>query len=153
MFMLFFILWVIFNGRLTVEIAVFGFFISLAMFYFICKFMDYNPRSELRLFKNFFFGIRYVFTLICEIAKANFQVMSLILSSRYEIEPELIHFKTDLKKDSSKVTLANSITLTPGTITVTLEKDEYVVHCLDKELAKGIDSSVFVKQLKKMEER
>ena len=46
---------------------------------------------------------------------------------------------------------ANSITLTPGTITVSLSDDEYVVHCLDKELAQGIDSSVFVELLKRIE--
>ena len=46
---------------------------------------------------------------------------------------------------------ANSITLTPGTITVSLTDNEYTVHCLDKELAEGISSSVFVKLLTKLE--
>ncbi len=52
-------------------------------------------------------------------------------------KPALVRFKTDLKTKQARVVLANSITLTPGTITVTLEEDEYVVHCLDKELAEG----------------
>jgi multicomponent Na+:H+ antiporter subunit E len=47
--------------------------------------------------------------------------------------------------------LADSITLTPGTITVSLEGNEYVVHCLDKELAEGINTSVFVTLLKRLE--
>lgn len=42
--------------------------------------------------------------------------------------------------------------MTPGTITVTLTENEYMVHCLDKELAEGISSSVFVELLKKIEE-
>ena len=47
--------------------------------------------------------------------------------------------------------LANSITLTPGTITVSLEGNDFYVHCLDKEFAEGIDSSAFVELLQKME--
>ena len=152
MFILFFMLWVIFNGRLTLEITLFGLVISAMMYIFICKFMDYNPKTEIRIAKNFFRGIRYVFVLICDIFKANFHVMHLILSPKLEIEPKMIRFQTKLKKESSKVALANSITLAPGTITVTLENDEYCVHCLDKEFAEGIESSIFVTLLTKMEE-
>jgi multicomponent Na+:H+ antiporter subunit E len=50
------------------------------------------------------------------------------------------------------VILANSITLTPGTITVSLTDDHLLVHCLDKSLAEGMDDSVFVRLLQKMEE-
>lgn len=152
MYILFFVLWVVFNGKLTLEIALFGVGIAAVMYWFLCKFMDYSPKTELRIAKNFFRGIFYVVVLVCEIVKANAHVMYLILSPSVEVEPEIIHFKTDLKKESSRVALANSITLTPGTITVTLEENEYCVHCLDKELAEGIDSSIFVKLLKKMEE-
>ena len=86
-----------------------------------------------------------------EIIKANWQVIYFILTSKYEVEPRLVKFKTDLKKNSSRAVLANSITLTPGTITVTLTENEYVVHCLDKELAEGMQDSIFVKQLRVME--
>lgn len=51
----------------------------------------------------------------------------------------------------AKVILANSITLTPGTITVSVEGDVFCVHCLDKELAEGIENSVFVQLLERME--
>ena len=152
MYLLFFVLWVIFNGKLTVEIACFGVVISALVYLFIVKFMDYSPKTEIRIAKNFFRGIAYVIVLVCEIIKANFHVMHLILSSKLEIEPEMVYFRTCLKKDSSRVALANSITLTPGTITVSLEEDEYCIHCLDKDLAEGMDSSVFVRLLTKMEE-
>ena len=75
----------------------------------------------------------------------------MILSPGFQNKPVIIHFKTDLKSRTARVLLANSITLTPGTITVSLEDDVYTVHCLDKSLAEGIDSSVFVKLLKKLE--
>ena len=76
----------------------------------------------------------------------------MIGTSRYELEPALVTFHTNLKTESARVLLANSITLTPGTITVSLDEDEYMVHCLDKSLGIGIDESVFVEMLTKMEE-
>ncbi|MDE7331408.1 MAG: Na+/H+ antiporter subunit E [Lachnospiraceae bacterium] len=151
MYLLFFLIWIIFNGQLTWEIAVFGAAIAGLMYWFICKFLDYNPRTDLMIFIKFFQILHYVFILIKEIIKANFAVIKMIMSSRYEIEPAVVRFKTDLKTPQARILLANSITLTPGTITVSLEEDEYVVHCLDKSLAEGISSSIFVTLLKKME--
>ena len=46
---------------------------------------------------------------------------------------------------------ANSITLTPGTITVSLKGDELVIHCLDKTMAEGMEDTVFERLLEKME--
>ena len=151
MFFVFFLIWIIFNGQFTFEIAAFGVVIAGLMYLFICKFLNYHPKTDLLLCKKFFLVLQYVFVLITEIIKANFAVIRMIMSSRYEIEPAIVRFKTDLKTTQARVLLANSITLTPGTITVSLEEDEYVVHCLDKELAEGINSSVFVTLLRKLE--
>lgn len=151
MFLLFFLIWVIFNGQLTWEIAAFGVVIAAVMYLFICRFMGYKPEMDLLLCRKFLLILQYVFVLVREIVKANYAVMKLILSSRYEIEPVIVKFKTDLKTTPARILLANSITLTPGTITVSLEGDEYVVHCLDKELAKGINSSIFVTLLSRLE--
>lgn len=151
MFLVFFLIWIIFNGQFTWEIAAFGVVIAGLMYLFICKFMNYKPRTDLILCKKFFLIIQYVFVLVKEIIKANFAVIKMIMSSRYEIEPAVVKFKTTLKSPSARIMLANSITLTPGTITVSLEGDEYVVHCLDKELAEGINSSLFVTLLERLE--
>ena len=151
MFFVFFLIWIIFNGQFTFEIAAFGVVIAGLMYLFICKFLNYHPKTDLLLCKKFFLVLQYVFVLITEIIKANFAVIRMIMSYRYEIEPAIVRFKTDLKTTPARVLLANSITLTPGTITVSLEEDEYVVHCLDKELAEGINSSVFVTLLRKLE--
>ncbi|MDO4463903.1 MAG: Na+/H+ antiporter subunit E [Bacillota bacterium] len=151
MFFIFFLIWIIFNGQFTLEIAAFGVVIAGLMYLFICKFLNYHPKTDLLICKKFFLVLQYVFVLITEIIKANFAVIKMIMSSRYEIEPAIVRFKTDLKSTPARVLLANSITLTPGTITVSLEEDEYVVHCLDKELAEGINSSVFVTLLRRLE--
>lgn len=151
MYILFFLIWIIFNGQFTLEIAVFGAVIAGMIYWFICRFFHYHPRTDLFLGKRLFQLLYYAFVLVREIIKANFEVIRMIMSSRYEIEPAVVRFKTDLKTSFTRILLANSITLTPGTITVSLENDEYVVHCLDKSLAQGINSSVFVTLLRKME--
>ena len=148
MYLLYFLLWVVYNGKFTLEIAVFGLIIAAAMFFFTCKFANYSIEKEKRLFKNWFRIIRYVIILIIEIVKANGAVMKMVLSEEEIVEPVLVTFKTDLKGAMAKTFLANAITLTPGTITVMLEDDTFTVHCLDEELAQGLDSSVFVEKLR-----
>ena len=133
------------------EIVLFGLAIATLMFVFICKFMDYSIKKELWLFKNFFVLLYYVLVLIIEILKANYAVVKMIFSVKYEVEPALVTFTSPLKTEFANFLLANSITLTPGTITVSMENGEFTVHCLDKELAVGIDDSVFVHLLKKLE--
>ncbi len=152
MFIALFLFWLVFNGRFTVEIAVFGLVLSAAILWFMCKFMDYSLEKDFRIVKKSLWMIKYVLILIVEIGKANVGVLKILLSVRYEKEPVLVSFHTDLKSRAARVILANSITLTPGTITVNLMDDYYEVHCLDKSLAAGLDSSIFVKQLKKFEE-
>ena len=151
MYLVFFLIWVIFNGQFTLEIAAFGVVIAGLMYWFLCKFLNYRPRTDLILAKKFFQMLHYVFVLFKEIIKANFVVIKMIMSSIYEIEPAVVRFKTDLKTTPARIMLANCITLTPGTITVSLEENEYVVHCLDKSLAEGINSSIFVTLLKELE--
>ena len=153
MLILFFLLWVIFNGKITLEITLFGIAISFAVFGFMCKYMGHSVKGEIGIYKNTFRMLSYLVVLVVEIFKANYAVIRLIVSSKYEIEPVLVKFKTNLKKDKNRVLLANSITLTPGTITVLLEEDEYLVHCLDKDFSYGLDDSVFVHLLTGMEEK
>lgn len=152
MFILFFLIWVMFNGQLTAEIAAFGVVIAGVMYWFSCKFCNYKLRYDLFLWRKAPLLIQYLFTLLWEILKANLIVFKMIYSAEYELEPAVVCFKTNLRSTFARVLLANSITLTPGTITVTLTGNEYRVHCLDKELAEGINSSVFVKLLAKIEE-
>lgn len=151
MYILFFLMWIIFNGKITWEIAGFGAVIAAVMYAFICKFMDYSIRRDILVIKKTIFILQYIAVLIWEIVKANWTVMKMILSVKKEREPVLFRFKTGLKTRTARVVLANSITLTPGTITVSLEEDEYVVHCLDKSLAAGMEDSVFVRLLERME--
>lgn len=151
MYLLYFVLWLVFNGNVTIEICIFGVVIAAAVFAFTCKFMDYSIAKERNVYRNIFRIIRYIFVLIIEIVKANLAVIHLIFSEKEEAEPVLVHFSSELESKTAKAFLANAITMTPGTITVTLEGQEYVVHCLDEDMAEGMDNSVFVKMLTEIE--
>lgn len=153
MFLLFFLVWLILNGRVTVEICIFGVFISAALFYFMCRYMEYSIRKELIIFRMAPLLCRYFWVLVQEIVKANVCVLKIILSPELQPEPALVYFDTKLRTGSAKMLLANSITLTPGTITVSVEGNRFCVHCLDRELAEGMEDSVFVELLMEMEER
>lgn len=151
MYLLFFLLWVIFNGSFTLEIAVFGVMIATAMFAFSCKFMNYSIAKEKQNMKKIFQVMAFIFLLLKEITLANIAVIRLILSQREEIEPKLVTFRSSLRTPAARAFLANVITLTPGTITVTLENDICTVHCLDESMAEGIEDLEFQKRLSKLE--
>lgn len=151
MLLLFFFVWIIFNSRVTLEIVLFGIAVSLAMFAFVCKFMDYSIQREKRLYRMLPQYAQYVVVLIKEIIGANLTVCRMILTRKETMEPVIVRVHTDLKTETAKVILANSITLTPGTITVSMSGQELLVHCLDKSLSEGMEDSVFVKLLEKME--
>jgi len=151
MLLLFFLAWIIFNGTFTLEIVLFGMVIALGMFAFVCKFMDYSIQKELRFYKLVPAFFQYGFLLVKEIVQANLSVCRMILSRKEIVEPVIVHVHTNLKTENAIVILANSITLTPGTITVSMTDDDLLVHCLDKSLAEGMEDSAFIKLLEKME--
>ena len=151
MYLMYLILWIILNGGFTGEIFLFGLVIAAAVFAFTCKFMGHSLKKEKQMYGKLFRLLHFLFVLIIEIVKANFTAIHMILSEEEEVEPVLVSFSSDMKTDLGKAFLANAITLTPGTITVMLENSEFVVHCLDKSLAAGMDSPVFVQLLKKLE--
>ena len=152
MLLLFFLVWVIFNGRLTMEIALFGIAVAGAVFAFVCRFMEYSLKKELRFYRLMPAFAQYLYYLIKEIVFSNITVSRMILTRKEEMEPVIVHVRTSLKSEIARVILANSITLTPGTITVSLTDDKLLVHCLDKSLSEGMEDSVFVRLLQKMEE-
>ena len=151
MYLLFFFLWIFLNGQFTLEICCFGAAIAASMFLFVCKFLGYSVKKDILLCRKLPYILAYILILICEIFQSNISAIRLALSYRNEVDPVMVKFRTDLKTNAARVALANSITLTPGTITVAMEGDELVVHALDAELIEGIDESIFVKLLRKME--
>lgn len=89
----------------------------------------------------------YIPWLLYQIFLANVYVVKIALSPNLscKIRPHIFKFRTKLKSDMAITTFANSITLTPGTITVRIEGDYFYVHALDTNLTQSLPG--------KMEER
>ena len=151
MFLVFFVLWIVFNGRWTTEIAVIGAIVAGVLYAFCCKFMDFSPRKDWQAIRRVPQILRYLWTLLREIVKANLAVTRIVLRRKPEIHPQLVTFRTNLSGISKSV-LADSITITPGTITAASEGDELTVHCLDASFAEGLAGSELERQLLAMQE-
>jgi multicomponent Na+:H+ antiporter subunit E len=76
--------------------------------------------------------------LFKEIVKSAWAVARIILDPRLPVSPTLVHAKTSQKTTVGVVTYANSITLTPGTISVDVKRGEILVHALTREAAAGL---------------
>lgn len=90
-------------------------------------------RKSIRLF-------RYIPWELWQIALANIDVAYRVLHPKMPIDPRVIEFETPLRSDFSLTTLANSITLTPGTITISVEAETgtFRVHAIAKEPADAL---------------
>ena len=152
MYLLLFFFWIILNGRLTVEIVVLGLMFAAIVYAFVLKFMGLTWEREKSFWKHFLWGVQYIAILLKEIAVANLVVLKIVLSPKKKVHSVIVSFDAPLKNHILQAILADSITLTPGTITVRLYEEKFEVHCLDESMAEGINDSIFVKMLRKWEE-
>ncbi len=101
--------------------------------------------GHIRIFIKF---SAYIPWLILEIIKANFHLLYLVFHPRMKelIDPHTVTFRTDLQSDLAITTLANSITLTPGTITVNAVREGiFRVHAIDKVSAGALPGEMLEK--------
>lgn len=82
--------------------------------------------------------ILYLFWLAWQIVVSGFQVARVILSPSLPISPSMVKFKVDLPSAHAKMILGNSITLTPGTLTVDIQGDEFIIHSILPQAYEGI---------------
>lgn len=82
--------------------------------------------------------VLYVPWLLWEIVKANLDVTRRILSPRLPISPRIMTVHSSQRRELARVIYANSITLTPGTVTIDLRGPVFTVHALTKEAAEGV---------------
>ena len=91
--------------------------------------------------------------LIWQIVKANVDVARRILHPALPIRPHVVLIRAGQKTDLGRVIHANSITLTPGTVTIDLEGDDLTVHALTDEAAAGLASGEMDRRVSSAEER
>ena len=147
-----FALWMLLEGRWTLEIVLTGIVLSALIYLFCWKFLDYSPRREWAVIRRIPRAVAYLFWLIGQIFVAGFMTMSRIWSGR-EVKPHLVSFRTALRSDAAKVLLSQSITLTPGTLTVDQRDGRFLVHALDDTFTEGLQDSEMEKRIAKLEKQ
>ncbi|MBR4503013.1 MAG: Na+/H+ antiporter subunit E [Clostridia bacterium] len=145
-------LFICFCGRFTAEAVLFSLLVSAALFAFCCRFLGYSFKRELRFLRTLPLAAAYFAFLLGEIVRANFRLLRFIYSQKYVPEPCIVTFTTGLRSPILRTILADSITLTPGTITLKAEGNVLKVHCLDKSMAEGLENSLFEKRLRRFED-
>lgn len=135
-FIILLLCWIIWSGHFDAWHLTLGVISCIIVTYLSSDLLFKRERFQKRDLKETVRFIKYIPWLIYQIILANIHVAKLALSPKMPIQPSLITFPTKLKKDISLLTFANSITLTPGTITADIKPGGYyVVHAIDRTVA------------------
>lgn len=140
-FLVLFSFWMLLSGKFDAFHLTLGVFSSLLVSFMSADllFPDKN-KSDARRWRELRRFVAYLPWLGKEIVLSTIHVTYLALHPRMRelIEPQVMHFKTRIKSEIGQVVFANSITLTPGTITIQEEKGEFLVHALNRQFADGL---------------
>ncbi len=143
--------WLLMSGIYTPLLLAFG-ALSVLLVLYIAHRMDIHDHETFPIhLKGRVFG--YWGWLAREIFKANIDVARIVLSPRMALSPRVVRVKATQKTDLGVVIFANSITLTPGTVSVDIEGDEIVVHALTDDLANGLLEGDMGARVTALEER
>lgn len=127
-----YLLWLCLTFPLNAQEAVFGLAVVAAAAVFFGKYF-----AVLAFRKNTLAAVlqltAYVPFLLWQIVKANIDVARIVLSFPIRIKPAIVRCRTTLESDFAKTILANSITLTPGTLTVDIIDGYIYIHCINIE--------------------
>jgi multicomponent Na+:H+ antiporter subunit E len=151
---LYVLFWIVLSERISLESITVGTLICVGITYINVKFSLIKGEKQKNSIKisKYKYLIIYVLILIKEIVLANIEVAKVVLNPKAKISSVTTTITTRLSADFYKTMLANSITLTPGTITIKIEGDRLTVHCLKKEYIDGLVNSKFEQILLKAEE-
>lgn len=124
------LIWVIANGTLAIDTLITGVVVcaaialAFASFARVYSVIRWSP-------KVIIYYLMYLGVFLVELTKANLYVMRLVFSPRIAIEPGIVEIKTSLKSPIGRLALANSITLTPGTLVVDIKDDSLFIHWIN----------------------
>jgi multicomponent Na+:H+ antiporter subunit E len=154
LFILSMIFWLLLTFKLTVPNIIVGCVASIICSLFFGKFFITNVYKLLQPHRYFWFVV-YLVVFIWECIKANLDVAYRVLHPAMPIRPGIVKVKTELKSDLAKMLLANSITMTPGTISVDIIDDNLYIHWIyirseDPAVYTGMITGAFEKYIKKI---
>ena len=135
------LIWIVFSGKFDAFHLALGAVSVAAVLLFNLAIRRMSPahggpaaRAPFRLREAVF----YFPWLLWQIVVSAIYVTRLTLLGEKRIDPHIVRFRSDQPNEVAQVILGNSITLTPGTLTLDIEGDEYVIHALDRYSATGL---------------
>ena len=134
-----FLLWMLFAQSLDIQSLITGWLVA-GLITFVNRDLLLSFTNDLHVSRgNSVAWLTYVGFLIIDVVKASVQVAELAFARRLEIKPQFVTHQSMLKEPMMRVFLANSITLTPGTISVEAPaQGDFVVHALTDGAAAGL---------------
>lgn len=154
LFILSMILWLFLTFEFTAANLIVGAVASLICALFFGRLFIKNIHKLVQPHRYFWFAV-YLLVFIWECLKANIDVAYRVLHPAMPIKPGIVKVKTTLKSDIAKMLLANSITMTPGTISVDIIGEYLYIHWIyvrseDPEVYTPMITGAFEKYIKKI---
>lgn len=125
-----FVVWMVANSTLAVEVAILGAVITLALAYVFTSSSDAWRRIRWTP-AGFYHFLAYSGTFLVELVKANIAMMRVVYAPRIDIHPGIVRIRTKLKSPIGRLALANTIALTPGSLVLDIKGETLYIHWLD----------------------
>jgi len=142
---LLFCIWLILSANLQMANIVVGLVISFSISLLYTKFFAKEDKFE--MINPFWFFV-YLLVLAKNLITSNLQIAKRVLSKDMKLAPQIVEVKTELKSDWKKLLLANSITLTPGTLTLDIKDDLLEIHVI--EFRDGFDKGEITREFEQV---
>ena len=126
--------WIMLNGTLAIDSFIVGIIVSLSITLLFSSGLSFFTEFKLTP-QAFIAGVKYYIYFFKELVKSNFKLAAIVLNPTLPIKPGIVKVRTKLKSKMGRLMLANSITLTPGTMTIEIEGEWIYVHCVTIESA------------------
>lgn len=152
LFALLLLFWLILSPRISIEAVVVGGIVSTLVVLYSQELVFEEKEMTLYSLKKLKSFIIFIGYLLIEIVKANIDVALIVLNPSLPIQPCFISVPMMLKNDVNKVIYSNAVTLTPGTLTVDIKEDEFIIHALTTSAAEGMVDSIIEQHCCRLEE-
>jgi len=145
--------WLILSGMFQLQLLFFG-VLSVAFVTYLSRRMGVLQHQGEAIHSHIGFGryYRYWFWLLGAILKSSLHVCRHILDPRCSIYPTMLRFRSTQKTDIGRVNFANSITRTPGTVTIDIYQEKLLVHALTEQSAADLQSGDMDRRVSALEE-
>lgn len=142
--------WYLMSGFFDITHTIMGVLsvgIVMVVNYKLKTFSFYDDETDIIKDLRFFYVPYYFGWLIVQIVVSGIEVAKILLSPSLPIQTSIVRFKVDFPNPHCKMILGNSITLTPGTLTVEINGDEFIVHAISPASFEGLASDNMPKKV------